>query len=626
MKTNSNIKVLMIDRSKFACLAVRRILSVDPVIEFNFATQIESAIRFADEYLPTALLYSVDGLESEFDGEMEGLRKNPSTRDVPVILVTELDCESKRDLESNLKGNSFVSKLDDPDKLLMRIYESSRDYIEALRKDIPDKEYSTRESRPARVLMIDDSRTVCLGFQKIIEGEKDIDFKYCNDPTLGLETAKEFRPTVILLDLEMPGLSGFELLPILRAEPSIRDVPIIVLSGITDPKVKADVFGLGANDYAEKNMDSMELFSRIRYHTTAFENGVELDRSINQLLEVKKHLEIQRNFVRKTFGRYLSDEIVNNILETPEGLELGGEKQSISIMMADLRGFTSLGERLEPEHVLSIINNYLSRMTEVLAKYGGTIDEFIGDAILAMFGAPVRQDDFARRAVACAVEMQLAMADVNKWNREQGFLEIAMGIGINTGDVIVGNIGSERRAKYGIVGRNVNLTGRIESCTVGGQILISESTYKACGGLLRIDGRSEVMPKGVDKPITIYEVGGVGGEFDLYLPAKRRSTIPKLDASLCIDFQVLEGKFAVEELCKGTLVGIFESEALLDTDVALAKFQDLKITLTDPDGSVLTRGLYAKVLEESMGNKSMTRIHFTSVPEEARAFFKQALS
>jgi class 3 adenylate cyclase len=150
-------------------------------------------------------------------------------------------------------------------------------------------------------------------------------------------------------------------------------------------------------------------------------------------------------------------------------------------------------------------------------RYQGTIDEFIGDAILAIFGAPVKRPDDARRAVACALEMQLAMDRVNRWNRQRGYPDIAMGIGINTGEVVVGNIGSEHRAKYGVVGRHVNLTSRIESCTVGGQILASDSTVDACGSIVEIADHIVINPKGIDGAVTVHEVVAIGGEFEVSL-------------------------------------------------------------------------------------------------------------
>ena len=151
--------------------------------------------------------------------------------------------------------------------------------------------------------------------------------------------------------------------------------------------------------------------------------------------------------------------------------------------MSDLRGFTTLSERLQPEQVVTILNRYLGTMVDVILRYHGTIDEFIGDAIFVIFGAPIWRSNAAQHAVACAVDMQLAMAVVNEHNRREGLPEVEMGIGIHTGEVVVGNIGSDRRAKYGVVGRHVNLTARIESCTVGSQILISEATRREVGDL-----------------------------------------------------------------------------------------------------------------------------------------------
>ena len=121
-------------------------------------------------------------------------------------------------------------------------------------------------------------------------------------------------------------------------------------------------------------------------------------------------------------------------------------------MMSDLRGFTALSERLAPEDIVAILNNYFSAMTDTIVKFNGTIDEFTGDAILIFFGAPVWSEDHATKATACAIAMQKKMIEVNRWNNDRGFPELDMGIGINTVEVVVGNIGSEKRMKYGAVG------------------------------------------------------------------------------------------------------------------------------------------------------------------------------
>jgi adenylate cyclase len=197
-----------------------------------------------------------------------------------------------------------------------------------------------------------------------------------------------------------------------------------------------------------------------------------------ELALANKDLEIKNALIRKVFGRYLTNEVVANLLENPEALKLGGERRKITILTSDLRGFTAISEQLPPEEVVKILNVYLHNMADVIGKYYGTIDEFMGDGILVLFGAPTAREDDAVRAVACAVDMQLAMDNVNEKMTDWGLPLLEMGIAINTGEVVVGNIGSETRTKYGIVGSHVNLTYRIESYTVGGQIFISESTFQ----------------------------------------------------------------------------------------------------------------------------------------------------
>ena len=237
--------------------------------------------------------------------------------------------------------------------------------------------------------------------------------------------------------------------------------------------------------------------------------------------------------IRKTFGRYLTDEVVATLLESPEGLKLGGEHRKITILTSDLRGFTATSERLPPEEVVKILNFYLGYMADVITKYQGTIDEFMGDGILVLFGAPIAREDDPARAVACAIDMQLVMEPINKQIKEWGLTPLEMGIGINTGEVVVGNIGSLKRTKYGVVGSQVNLTYRIESYTTGGQILISGTTFKEVESIIEINDEKEVMPKGVKKPITIYDVGGLGGKYNLFLQ-KREEIYRPLKEAICL--------------------------------------------------------------------------------------------
>jgi len=476
-----------------------------------------------------------------------------------------------------------------------------------------------------KVLLIDDQAFIGKMVNRMMDTEKDIQFHFCQNARMAIHMANKIDPTVILQDLTMPEVDGLSMVRYYRMNKNTQKTPLIMLSGQEDAKVKADAFALGANDYIVKPPDKIELIARIRYHSQAYINMLQRDAAYIRLKEQSAELEIRNKFIKKTFGRYLSDDIVKSILDTPEGLELGGEKRKVTIMMTDLRGFTSLSERLAPEQVLDIINNYLGLMTEIIFKYQGTIDEFIGDAILTIFGAPVSHGNDAQRAVACAIEMQNAMDDVNKRNIESGYPEISMGIGINTGEVVVGNIGSEKRSKYGVIGSNVNLTSRIESYTIGGQILVSESTLNACGPILRVDDQIEVMPKGVKEPINIYDIGGIGGEYDIHIPDRIISEMIELDTVIPILFTILEGKHAGIEQHGGTIVKIGPKEVIIHSTILPDIRTNIKLTIYDDKGFEVTSELYGKVIEHFEQNHPQLRVNLTSIPPEVDVFFKTTI-
>jgi adenylate cyclase len=323
-------------------------------------------------------------------------------------------------------------------------------------------------------------------------------------------------------------------------------------------------------------------------------------------------LERQERFVRDTFGRYLSDDVVTRLLGDPAGLSLGGESRELSIMMSDLRGFTQLCEALQPAQTVKLLNNYLGAMTEVIQRHQGTIDEFIGDAIMVIFGAPVPQEDHADRAIACALEMQLAMAGVNAWNRSQGLPCIEMGIGIATGDVIIGNIGSTKRAKYGAVGSTVNLAARVESYTLGGQVLVAASTRSAARAALRIDSEFDVRAKGVDGLLALAEVGGIGEPFGLALAAAAQS-LQELPAPPALAFTLLEGKHIGGTWISATLAALSDTEAELAAPAQLPPLTNLLLRL--PQGAAANVDFYAKTHPRSASVGGRFVVRFTSVPQ-----------
>jgi len=314
-----------------------------------------------------------------------------------------------------------------------------------------------------------------------------------------LRTLEQTDVDVVLLDLMMPDMDGREVLKRIKEHPEWRATPVIVISGQQDMDGIIECIEAGADDYLFKPFNPVLLQARIKA-------GIERKRWHDREELYRQQLERNEKFIRATFGRYLSDEIVTDILERPEGLELGGDLRRVTIMMSDIRGFTSLSEQLEPAQVVTLINRYLAAMTDIIMAHQGTIDEFIGDAILAVFGAPQRRDDDADRAVRCALAMQAAMNEVNERNRSEGLPEIHTGIALNTGEVIAGNIGSERRSKYGFVGHPMNVTSRIEDVTAGGEILISDSTLTALRGHYTCGDSQELQVKGIDQSLLVHQI------------------------------------------------------------------------------------------------------------------------
>jgi class 3 adenylate cyclase len=344
----------------------------------------------------------------------------------------------------------------------------------------------------------------------------------------------------------------------------------------------------------------------------------QLKESYEQLADLNKELERRNQFIRKTFGRYTSDEIVETLLDAPDGLKLGGEKREVTLLMSDLRGFTALAERLEPAEVVALLNHYLSPMVELIQRNGGTIDEIIGDAILVFFGAPLAMQDAAQRAIRCALEMQKAMHGVNEHNLQRGWPEIEMGISLHTGEVVVGNIGSTKRSKYGVVGRTVNLAARIESFTVGGQVLVSSALISAAKGGLVLGDEVEVHAKGMRQPLRCRELLGHEDHPELVLE-KEETSFKTLVEPLPLHYVRLTDKHLDEQMRPATLVGLSHRRAVVEAVGPLPRYANIMLRFEAEGGEEETPELYAKVIRPLDESCKRYLIHFTSVPPGMRA-------
>ena len=333
--------------------------------------------------------------------------------------------------------------------------------------------------------------------------------------------------------------------------------------------------------------------------------------------------ERERHFIHATFGRYLSKEVVEELLGSPEGLKMSGESRQVTFLVSDLRGFTSLSSRLPAHEIINILNNYFERMMEIIARYRGTVDELQGDGILVFFGAPFSASDDAERAIACAIEMQNEMLGVNRAQRQKNLPELSMGIGINTGEVVVGNIGSEKRTKYGAVGSPINTTYRIESNTIGGQILISPVTYQKIESRLLIQDTMVVRFKGIDHSVTLYDVKGIKGKHEVSLYEMAPEEFRGLDAPLAMICFIVEGKTVSDREIPGHITGLSPLGAEVTLDEAVELFSNLKILLVSTETSFLSE-IYAKVTSIDPSTATSSRVavclRFTSLPEDTKRF------
>jgi len=333
-----------------------------------------------------------------------------------------------------------------------------------------------------------------------------------------------------------------------------------------------------------------------------------LRRGANQQIKAML-LELQNRNVRSQFDRFVSKAVAGELLDKSQASQTShaaSELRTVTVLMSDLRDFSLLGQDHHPTLIVQLLNNYFDAMFQVIEDYGGTIDEVLGDAILVLFGAPLVRADHAEAAVACALAMQIAMEKVNQTNAQQGLPALEMGIGLCTGDVIAGTIGSRQRAKYGVVGSAVNLAARIESLSVGGEVLAAESTVRATDVPLRIDADHSVAVKGSQELLRVFTIGAIQGTHNLALPLI--SSQPQaLQQPLSVDYCILKGKQRQGSAQPAVVTHLSEREAwiVLEGDQP-ELFDDLVLIFPTSSGSGNgSAEAYGKVREQRNGHWHM---------------------
>jgi adenylate cyclase len=361
---------------------------------------------------------------------------------------------------------------------------------------------------PASILVVDDdpiNRTL-LTRSLMRDGHR---VRSAANGRLALELLEDVAFDCILLDVLMPEMDGFEVLERLRESRRLREVPVIVISGLEESETVVRCLEMGAEDYLTKPFDPVLLRARIS-------GG----------LARKRLHDLERDRVRGLFARFVPEAVVDQVLaSTDEYLRLGGERREVTVVFSDIRGFTSFSEGRPPDQVIDVLNRYLTVMSDVIQDHGGTLVSYMGDGIMAVFGAPIELPDHADRAVAAARAMSgETLERFNESLRAEGIGEgFRIGVGLNSGPVMAGNVGSERRLEYAAIGDTTNTASRVEGLTkrTGHMVLMTQATQSR----LRREARGvahvgDLEVRGRREPVSVWTFAAEREESDG--PPRRR--------------------------------------------------------------------------------------------------------
>jgi adenylate cyclase len=324
----------------------------------------------------------------------------------------------------------------------------------------------------------------------------------------------------------------------------------------------------------------------------------------------------------RSFLRFAPRQLVQEIILADTELLLGGERREVTLLFSDLRSFTQFAEQNRPEEVVQVLNRHFEAMVCIITQYQGYTVDFLGDSLFAAFGALHPDPEHAQHAVACAVAMQLTQQQLNAEAGEQHLPALEMGIGINSGTCVVGNMGSLERIKYDVVGHAVNVAARIETFTVGGQILISEATRQALNGGVVLAGPYQAFGKGVEGPLQVYEVRGLTAPFEVTVPP----TVPDLrpvQPPLAIHLRLITGKQVATGLHPATLTRLGQTGAAFTTAAPLENFAPVQVGLPECSGGELF--LDGKVVASNAAGQDYL-VKFSPLSPAAAALIDRLLS
>ena len=419
------------------------------------------------------------------------------------------------------------------------------------------------------------------------------------------------RPSLIIVDYNTEEREQYESYRLIESNSAYAGIPMVFLVDYRDDDIVEECYEKGAGAILSKSLKKTDIL-RIKRMAWQYEKTANYEKILQkqvtelqtakQIRRLNEQLQSRNDLLYQVFGRYFTDDVVEKILSGPSGSSIGGEKKVVTVLMADLRGFTSISEKMAPDRLTDMINYFLGEMTEVILKYHGTIMEFIGDAILAIFGAPVELECCEEDAIAAAIDMQNSMRTVNGYNRDNGYPQLEMGIGIHKGEVFVGNIGSDRMMRYNVMGNTVNQCSRIESCSVGGQILVSGTTIENIRDIIEVRNTFSIAAKGLSEMIDIWEICGIMGKYNENLHGSDNEKLLYSKRNIRLMMNEIQDK-SVNAACITGVLSAYSSKKCIVTmsdNKKLEKLANVIISAYDRDVSdELFSKLYAKLVEKN---------------------------
>lgn len=336
-------------------------------------------------------------------------------------------------------------------------------------------------SRPL-ILTVDDEPANRALLRKLL-GHQGYDVVEAEDGAAALAAVEEHHPDLVCLDVMMPRMDGIEVCQRLRSQPKNAGLPILLLTALDRSEDRARGLEAGANDFLSKPFDEIELAARIR-----------------SLLRTKA----LQDRLADLLGQYVSESVAAEALRDPYAVSLGGDRRHATTLFADVRGYMALVAEQPPETTLDLLNRYLTVVSDAVEDEGGTVADLLGDGIFAFFGAPVMHADDPARAVRAALVMQAAVSRLEIPSMPG--VRLQTGIGITTGEVIAGNVGSERRMHYAVVGEPVNVAARLQTAAGPGQILIDDATHRVVSDLVTVQDLGSLRLAGKGEWVHAYNV------------------------------------------------------------------------------------------------------------------------